>query len=1136
MDTYYTMFEQIDDNKFEMTDILGGAIKRDVYELKFYDNYNNDTFIYRASEESEYTSTPNGTFGLEIKGRQYSPPQFQAGYSGSYSIPIFDYGQLDGGGSPTFIGYLGGNYSNSNYEASLSTTYTVTITGSDTYSSDILETVYAGNSDNVIINNAAVFAGAGNDIVWAYGNGAYRWLTAGFYLNGEEGSDSIIGSWEDDVIIAGNGNDFMSGGSGDDAYLINIFDTGVKLIDEVFELIEAPYYYPSSSNSLISYGDGARESTDTIEFSSGITVTDLSVSYGTITPELDISGFVIDTGVTYNTLEITWGNKAQTLRVVLPQADDPYVSSYPNGSRGIEFYKFADGTVLTSAQIEALVAVPQNNHAPTLNAPTPINIIDTVNEDTYQPIIGNLVATDLDNDVLSYGILGGTDNDGTINKAGIFGVLSINKFSGAYSYLPDSSAINAIKSDVIEHFTLTVSDSLIPAPLITTLTINLTAADDLTGFSGAMSGNVAEDLTPVATGLMTVSDRDSEDAAITEQTDTVGVYGNFNINSDGIWTYTLRNADHNVQALRTNQTVTDTFIVNTAGGASQSVVMGIHGSNDAPTLTDNQAMLTNGIEDTAYTVTLAQLLQGYTDTDGDTLGITGLSANHGNVSDNLDNTYTITPTAQYTGTVTLSYTITDGNTGNTSSILNFNLIAPATITYSGDDANNELTGSAGNDVLNGLGGNDTLFGGSGNDTLNGGAGVDRMEGGSGNDIYMVDNSADTVIEDINGGIDTVQINVPVQTWKPSNTVYTLGANVENGIIAAPTEPPPIIVTATGATTTAGSLYGNALDNILNGAAMLSNYLYGNAGNDSLYGGDRQDMLVGGNGDDYIDGGTGSDNIAYHTASTGVTVNLSITGAQNTVGAGMDTLLNVENILGSSYNDTLTGNAANNRFQSMGGNDVIDGGDGAFDLIEFTNVFAAVNVNMSDWSIQSTNMQRIGTLTLSNIEGVSGSVYNDTLTGSSGADYLNGYAGNDVIDGGAGDDYLAGGSSADTLTGGEGKDTFILGSDRGLGIQNSVDTITDFNLIDDSFRLISADFTVFIGVTGGLASSNFVAGADKTTATDADDYIIYNSTNGNVFYDADGSGSSYSSVLIADVTNGLALTHSHFTISDSVFVT
>lgn len=92
------------------------------------------------------------------------------------------------------------------------------------------------------------------------------------------------------------------------------------------------------------------------------------------------------------------------------------------------------------------------------------------------------------------------------------------------------------------------------------------------------------------------------------------------------------------------------------------------------------------------------------------------------------------------------------------------------------------------------------------------------------------------------------------------------------------------------------------------------------------------------------------------------------------------------------------------------------------------------------------------------------------------------------------------------------------------------------MIDDSFRLISADFTVFIGVTGGLASSNFVAGADKTTATDADDYIIYNSTNGNVFYDADGSGSSYSSVLIADVTNGLALTHSHFTISDSVFVT
>lgn len=557
--------------------------------------------------------------------------------------------------------------------------------------------------------------------------------------------------------------------------------------------------------------------------------------------------------------------------------------------------------------------------------------------------------------------------------------------------------------------------------------------------------------------------------------------------------------------------------------------------NDAPVLTHNQATLADGTVDTVYTVALSQLIQGYTDLDGDSLNITGLSTNQGTVTDNQDGTYTITPAANYTGTVTLSYTVTDTNGGNTSGTLDFSLPTSATITYTGDDADNELTGSAGNDVLNGLGGNDTLIGGSGNDTLDGGAGVDLMQGGAGNDIYMVDNADDTVIEELDGGIDTVQVNVPVQTWQPSNTVYTLGANVENGIIVAPTVPPPIIVTATGATTTAGSLYGNTLNNTLHGAAMLTNYLYGNAGNDSLYGGNRQDMLVGGDGDDYIDGGAGSDNISYHTASTGVTVNLSITGAQNTQGGGIDTLLNVENILGSSYNDHLTGNAANNRFQSMGGNDVIDGGVGAFDLIEFTNVFAAVNVNMTDWAIQSTDMQRIGTLTLSNIEGVSGSIYNDTLTGSSGADYLNGYAGSDIVNGGDGDDYLAGGSSADTLTGGAGKDTFMLGSDRGLGIQNGVDTITDFNLTDDSFRLISADFTAFIGVTGTLASNNFVAGANKTTASDSDDYIIYNSTNGNVFYDADGSASNYSSVLIADITDGSDLTYSHFKVSDSVFI-
>jgi Ca2+-binding RTX toxin-like protein len=445
---------------------------------------------------------------------------------------------------------------------------------------------------------------------------------------------------------------------------------------------------------------------------------------------------------------------------------------------------------------------------------------------------------------------------------------------------------------------------------------------------------------------------------------------------------------------------------------------------------------------------------------------------------------------------------------------------------------NAITGD-GNDTLTG---NDTankLYGMRGNDILDGKLGADIMVGGEGNDIYYIDNTGDSVIELANGGIDEVRVNIQVQTWQPSNTIYSLGANIENATALTPSEPPPIIVTPAGSTTVAGSLYGNDLNNVLHGATNISNYLYGGDGNDTIVGGNYQDMLGGDAGDDYLDGGAGSDNVVYYCAESAVTVDLSIIGSQNTNGAGWDTLVNIENILGSCYSDFLTGNEANNRFQSLGGNDTINGG-GGIDLLEFTNALAAVNVNMNGWVINSADKWRVSSCTISNCEGVSGSIYNDVLTGTSGNDYLNGYAGNDTLNGGAGDDILVGGSSADVLTGGDGKDTFMLATDRGLSINGSIDTITDFSLVDDKFCLVSATFQAFIGTLGSLSASNFFSGAGQTTAKDVDDYIIYNQTTGNVFYDADGFGTASASVLIADITDGLNLTYNHFIVSNSVF--
>ena len=86
--------------------------------------------------------------------------------------------------------------------------------------------------------------------------------------------------------------------------------------------------------------------------------------------------------------------------------------------------------------------------------------------------------------------------------------------------------------------------------------------------------------------------------------------------------------------------------------------------NDAPTGTATAA-LAAGTEDTAYTVSAADLLQGFSDADGDTLSVSGLTASNGaTVVDNGDGTYTITPAADFNGTLTLNYNVVDGRGGS----------------------------------------------------------------------------------------------------------------------------------------------------------------------------------------------------------------------------------------------------------------------------------------------------------------------------------------------------------------------------------------------------------------------------------------------------------------------------------------
>ena len=164
--------------------------------------------------------------------------------------------------------------------------------------------------------------------------------------------------------------------------------------------------------------------------------------------------------------------------------------------------------------------------------------------------------------------------------------------------------------------------------------------------------------------------------------------------------------------------------------------------------------------------------------------------------------------------------------------------------------------------------------------------------------------------------------------------------------------------------------------------------------------------------------------------------------------------------------------------------------------------------------------------------INGGRGNDTLYGGSGADELKGGSlsdqlfggsGRDALKGGSGDDVLNGGTGRDALTGGSGWDSFVFDTKLGSG---NVDTITDFNVTEDNILLGQ---WVFSNIwLGDLQDRQFYAAAGATEGHDKSDRIVYDTTSGSLYYDADGSGSQ-DAVRFAVVSGAPHLTAEDFVI-------
>src|SRR5690606_5200879 len=115
------------------------------------------------------------------------------------------------------------------------------------------------------------------------------------------------------------------------------------------------------------------------------------------------------------------------------------------------------------------------------------------------------------------------------------------------------------------------------------------------------------------------------------------------------------------------------------------------------------------------------------------------------------------------------------------------------------------------------------------------------------------------------------------------------------------------------------------------------------------------------------------------------------------------------------------------------------------------------------------------------------------------------------------DTLYGGTGKDKLTGGSGKDIFVFDTSQ-LVPSDNVDTITDFNVKDDTIWLARSVFTK-VGAVGALKAAAFAVG---TSAKDSSDRVIYDNKSGKLYYDADGKGGA-SQIHFATLSKGLALT-------------
>ena len=294
------------------------------------------------------------------------------------------------------------------------------------------------------------------------------------------------------------------------------------------------------------------------------------------------------------------------------------------------------------------------------------------------------------------------------------------------------------------------------------------------------------------------------------------------------------------------------------------------------------------------------------------------------------------------------------------------------------------------DSVEGLDGDDSFISSSGSDTLHGGAGQDTVDYSDNDDIDHIEARLDegnTITIDVIGGDDDEVTSIESVIGSPGDDL----------------------------------LYGDTQDNTLEGAAG-NDVLDGGAGDDHLLGDAGDDRFVAGLGEDIFEGGAGTDELDFSGAASSVSVDLSLNAALNDGSGGQDTILTIENIIGSSGSDIIAGDSRVNVLSAGAGNDIVrgglgsdtlDGGAGQLDEVHFDDL-SDFGITLDIEAGTATYRQDASTDTLLGFELYFTTNQDDLITGSEADDTVSALDGNDIIYASAGADFLDGGAGSDSV--------------------------------------------------------------------------------------------------------------------------